>query len=153
MTPRPHGDGVLSAALAWHLASLELVRYPPAGSGVAWPGYVESLPDAPDEAVVILSRAGFPSLDLSGYETPELQVIVRGAAGPVRPARTLAERIRRALHDTDTVTWADGTPDVAPIFTCVANEPSPLSLGFDPNGRPQWSVSFQITHLTEEVAP
>ena len=144
---------MLSKALALHLASLGLVRYDETGPIDAPPCYVENMPDTPDFAVCVYSRAGFPSTDLSGYESPELQVAVRGALGPAGPAHTLAEQIRRANRQTSRVTWAPGTDHAAPLLTCDANEPHPVPLGADVKGRLKWSVSFQLHLLTEEVAP
>ncbi|GAB3472035.1 minor capsid protein [Actinophytocola sediminis] len=143
---------MLSRALALHLVSLALVR-DPLDEGELPPCFVESMPDSPHAAVCVYSRAGFPAVDLSGYESPELQVVTRAALGPSEPAQVLAERIRRALKDTDTVTWAPGTEHAAPILTCDANEPRPVPLGADQKGRLRWSVSFQTELLTEEVAP
>lgn len=151
MTPSDHRAGVLTKALAIHLASLGLVTYDGSGSGA--PCFVESMPDTPDACACVYSRAGFPATDLSGYESPEVQVIVRGALGPAEPAQVLAEQIRRALRDTHTVTWAAGTAHEAPILTVDANEPRPLALRPDARGRLRWSVSFQAHLLTEEVAP
>jgi hypothetical protein len=153
VTPRRDGPGVLSKALALHLASLDLVRYDETGPTGAPACFVENMPDTPDLAACIYSRNGFPGTDLSGYEKPELQAVVRGALGPAEPAQVLAERIRRALRDTARVTWAPGTAHASPIFTCDVNEPRPVPLGADQKGRLRWSVSFQLHLLTEEVAP
>lgn len=153
MTRRQHRHDVLSKALALHLASLGLVRYDGTGPVDAWPCFVENQPDTPDNAVCVYSRTGFPATDLSGYETPELQVVVCGSVGPAEPAQVLAERIRRANRQTSNVTWAAGTQHESPILTCDANEPRPVHLGADQKGRLRWSVSFQLYLLTEEVAP
>lgn len=156
MTRRRDGHVVLSKALALHLASLEFVRYDETGPTGAPPCFVENMPDGqptPDFAVCVYSRTGFPATDLSGYEMPELQVVVRGALGPAEPAQVLAERIRRGLNQTSRVTWAPATQHESPILTCDANEPRPIPLGADQKGRLRWSVSFQLHLLTEEVAP
>lgn len=144
---------MLPKALALHLAGLNLVSYDGSGPTGVPPCFVESMPDDPDFAVCVYSRTGFPSQDLSGYESPELQVIVRGAVGPSEPAQVLAERIRRANRQTSRITWAPGTAHEAPLLTCDANESRPVPLGPDGRGRLRWSVSFQLHLLTEEVAP
>jgi hypothetical protein len=149
---------VLTAALAIHLASLGLVKYPPIGAGSGVPCYIEVQPSTPDTCVTILSRAGFPSPDLSGYETPELQAIVRASAadGP-NIGQRLAERIRRAIaREPGTAlypaAWAYGTAEQASVLRADAITPSPLALGADPTGRLRWSVSWQIEVPTREVA-
>ncbi|WP_240519331.1 minor capsid protein [Amycolatopsis antarctica] len=140
--------------LALHLASLGLVRYPPGAPGDVPPCHVVDMPDKPATAVCVYPRTSFPpDDDLSGYEWPELQVIVRTATDAGHEAGwVLAERIRLALRDTAEVTWAAGTAHVRHVFTCDANESSPLEL--EPQaGRRRWSVSFQIHLLTEVPAP
>lgn len=140
-----------SAALAHHLATLGLVRWPPTAAGTAVPCYVEELPDSPDLAVAVITRPSFPAADLSGYELPELQVVVRHSvdneAGRHRPGWTLAEQIRTALHRNEIhepSTWAAGTEDELHVLTCTASSSAPVSLGPDQAGRPRWSNNFQL---------
>lgn len=158
MTPRRDCDQVITAALAQHLASLGLVVFPPDPAADAPSAYVEDMPDQPDNAVGVFSRAGFPSPDLSGYEFPEVQVIVRIPRDTAaRAGRSLAEQIRRALSRTtgasDNQVWGLSTQDEVEILTCEAGEPSPLPLGPDPSGRPRWSTTYQLETLTTEAAP
>ena len=145
---------MLSKAFALHLASLDLVRYDETGPTGAPPCYVETMPDGastPDYAVCVYSRNGFPSRDLSGYETPELQVVYRTAANAGHQAGyDGAEAIRRVLNRTANVAWAAGTPHEQYVLTCDTNEPEPVYLGPDAAGRPRWSLSVQ-TELTKEV--
>ncbi|HEU5475713.1 MAG TPA: minor capsid protein [Actinophytocola sp.] len=140
-------------AAAHRLADLGLVKYPPNGAGSGVPCFVETLPATPDDAVCIRTRPGFPTQDLSGYETPEFQVERRAAVGTGNTGARHAEEIRRALQHKDTETWAPSTPDELSVLWCEANETSPVPLGADQTGRLSWSVSFQIETLTEEVAP
>lgn len=145
---------MLSKALALHLAGLGLVRYPPTAPGTATPCYIEDAPSTPDTIVVIRSEQGFPATDLSGYELPELRVLIRTATDTgVQSGYDTAETIRRALKDTSQLVWAPGTEHEADILTCDAGEPAPIPEGKDPSGRPVWSVSFQINTLTEVLSP
>lgn len=151
---------MLTAALAVQLASLGLVRYPPTGPGAGLPAYLELMPDAPDDTVVIYPRAGFPSDDLDDYSMPELQVIVRASKATGARGYSTAEQIRRAItrakHMGGTATyptvWAQSTQNAAYVLRAEANEPQPVALGADQNGRLRWSVSWQLETLTSEVA-
>ncbi|PXY20312.1 minor capsid protein [Prauserella endophytica] len=139
---------------ALHLASLGLARYDGQGPADARPAFVVDMPSTPDRCVCVIPRTGFPSTDLSGYERPELQVVLRDAVGtPWQVGHDDAEAIRLALRDTAAITWAAGTEHEQEIFSCDANEPQPFWLGPDANGRPRWSVSFQLYALIMEVTP
>lgn len=156
MTPSVDPQRVLLKALALHLAGLGHGRFDQTGpTGVGVPkGHVVDLPNTPDLAWCVYPRAGFPARDLSGYETPEFQVIYRTAADAGHQAGyDGAEAIRRDLQHKSNVVWAAGTEHEQEVLTCEANEPAPVYLGPDATGRPRWSVSFQTELLTEEVAP
>lgn len=144
---------MLPKALAYHLASLGLARYDTAGPSGAAQAYVIDMPDTPHTALCIAPRPSFPpDNDLSGYDWPELGVVIRTDKTAGHQAGwDLAEAIRRALKDTAHITWAAGSEHEQHVFSCDANESAPLAL--EPsNGRPRWSVSFQI-HALQEVSP
>jgi hypothetical protein len=151
VTPPGHRQGVLSVALAHHLAGLGLVKYPAtSGEGDAVPAYCNSMPDAPSAAVGIFDRPGPGTRDVLDYITPEVQVIVRGeTGGQDRPTRTLCRRIRKALHDTDTVVWGVGTDDEVELLTCDALDSAPAQMRPD-RDRPRWTVGFRIEHQQED---
>lgn len=144
---------MLPKALALHLASLGHGRYDQTGPVGAPTAFVVNLPDKPDLAWCVYPRAGFPAQDLTGYERPELQVIVRTPEGSHQAGYDRAEAIRLALQHTSHVVWAASTEHEQYVLTCEANEPAPIPLGPDAAGRPRWSVSVQTEVLTEEVAP
>lgn len=129
-------------------AELGLVRYPPDGSGVGVPCYVEDMPgDAPDELVLIRTHTGNRALDVSGYENPELEVMRRTAATAGHQAGADgAEALRRGVKDDAEVTWATGSEHEVHIAMCDA-DPSATRKGVDPKGRPVWSFSLQIHAL------
>ncbi|ACU35584.1 minor capsid protein [Actinosynnema mirum] len=150
MTPAADALVVLSKALALHLAEAGLVRFPPASPGAGVPCYVEDFPvrDAPDALVLVRLEQGFPSTDLSGYDTPELRVLVRTAATAGWSAGyELAARIRRAVVGARQQTWAAGTDDEVVVLACDANDAGPVREGTDPAGRPVWAVSITINCL------
>lgn len=145
---------MLVKACALHLATLGLLRYDGTGPTGEVPAHVVHMPSSPDHAIGVLPRAGFPGNDLSGYAWPEIQIVVRtpnGAGWDLGHAKAAA--IQAALNNTAHVVWAAGTPHAQQILSCDTNEPEPFWLGPDENGRPRWSVSFQIHAPILEVTP
>ncbi|WP_285752012.1 minor capsid protein [Lentzea sp. NBRC 105346] len=140
---------MLSKALALHLASLGLVRYPADQPGSAVRCYVEDMPgDAPDNLVLIRSQQGFPATDISGYENPELEIMRRTAADAgVQAGFDGAQVLRRAIKDDGQIVWAPGTEHEVHI-ALVNADATPTRKGVDPKGRPVWSFSVQ-THALE----
>jgi minor capsid protein len=152
---------VLTAALATRLAALGLVKYPPNGGGTGVPCYTDTAPakETGSSFVVIYDRAGFPDLDESWYETPELQVIVRrGADGDSSDCKDLLNRIRRAVVRPYSdyslpVTWAPNTSDAVTVTRAGSNDAGPVPLGPDQIGRLGWSTTIQLLVPTLEAAP
>lgn len=146
---------MLSKALALHLASLGLVRYPASEPGDAVPCYVEDMPSepvaAPDDLVLIRTQQGFRSTDISGYENPELEIMRRtGVAAGVQAGFDGAQVLRRAVKDTGQAVWAPDTEHEVHIALVDADS-TPTRKGVDPKGRPVWSFSVQ-THALEAPA-
>lgn len=145
---------MLLKALALHLAGLGHGRFDQTGPVDAPPAFVVDMPDGPDKDLCwcVYPRAGFRAQDLSGYETPELQVIYRTPAkAGHQTGWDGAERIRRALQHTSNTVWAADTEHEQEVLWCQANEPAPVHLGLDAASRRRWSVSFQLEALTEEI--
>lgn len=141
---------MLCKAFAYHAASLGLASYDGTGPSGATSGYVVEPPPSPDDMICVIPNEGFPVDDLSGYQTPEMQVIVRTASDAGHEQGwQLAEDIRQAFTHMAAVTWAAGTPHEQEILWCEANEPHPVRLDRDENNRPRWSVSFQINAKLE----
>lgn len=91
---------------AQHLRDAGLVEYDPVG--VTGTCFIESMPAAPDTAVV-LSLYGGPQPDSRlGYDTSNLQVRVRGTTDP-RVSRTLATAIYSELQGLGPIVLPDGT--------------------------------------------
>lgn len=142
---------MLSKALATHLASLGLVRYPANAPGTAVRCYVEDMPgDAPDNLVLIRTQAGFPATDDSGYENPELEVMHRTAADAgVQSGFDGAEALRRAIKDDGQTVWAPGTEHEVHV-ALVNADATPAKKGNDPKQRPVWSFTAQV-HAMEAL--
>ena len=148
MTPCRDRLRVLSKALALHLASLGLVRYPADVPGSAVQGDVEDMPgNAPDNLVLIRTQQGFPAADTSGYETPELEVMHRTAADAgVQSGFDGAQALRRAIKDDGQTVWAPGTEHEVHI-ALVNADATPVKKGTDPKQRPVWSFTVQLDAL------
>lgn len=130
-------------------AELGLVRYPPDGSGVGVRCYVEDMPgDAPDELVLIRTLPGSRATDISGYESPEFEVMRRTATtAGIQAGADGAEALRRGVKDDAELTWAAGTEHEVHVAMCDADATATRK-GVDPKGRPVWSFSVQI-HAVE----
>jgi len=148
VTPASDRGRVLSKALALHLASLGLVRYPATSPGTAVRCYVEDMPgDAPDDLVLIRTQQGFRATDISGYENPELEIMRRTAADAgLQAGFDGAQVLRGAVKDTGQTTWAVGTEHEVHIAFVNADATSTRK-GSDPKGRPVWSFSAQTNAL------
>lgn len=148
MTPAADRGRVLSKALALHLASLGLVRYPANEPGTAVQCYVEDMPgEAPDNLVLIRTQQGFTATDLSGYENPELEVMRRTAADAgVQSGFDGAQLLRRAIKDNGQIVWAPGTEHE--VHVAIVNaDATPVKKGADTKQRPVWSFTAQIHAL------
>lgn len=133
---------MLAEEFALYLESLGLVTYDP--TGITGDTFLEVMPPSPDEVVVLTEYAGrVPDVRLP-YDSPGLQVRVRGTRDP-RTGREKISAIYDALHGLSGVTLPNGTKLVA----CLAKA-SPHPMGRDANGRHEYTLSFdlEIRHST-----
>jgi hypothetical protein len=122
--------------LARFLEGLGLLEYDP--DGVAGDTFIDDMPSAPHEAVV-LSCYGGPEADSKlGWDEPSVQVRVRGGPDP-RVSRDRCRDIRSALHGLGPITLPDGTF----LQLCIAVQGAPATLGKDDNGRHEHVVNFR----------
>ncbi|WP_327169566.1 minor capsid protein [Streptomyces subrutilus] len=113
--------------LARHLAARNLVDYDP--TGVSGDCFIESLPSAPDQCVVLaVYDDGAEPDSRIGYDEVPVQVRVRGTTDP-RVSRTRANALRSELHGLGPVTLPDGTGLLLAVARTVAG------LGVDDNRR------------------
>jgi hypothetical protein len=127
--------------LARYLADRGLVDYQPDSGGGDC--YLESMPQTPDE-VVILTLYGGPEPDSRlPYDEPRLQVRARGIADR-RVSYQRAQLIYDELNGLGPVTLPDGTQ----LLLCYGLQ-TPESMGLDDNGRHEHTCNYQL----ETVAP
>jgi hypothetical protein len=141
---------MISRALARHLTARGLVHYSEAAGGDC---FIEHLPDAPDEAVQLLSTGGnpVPASSTSGYDEPTVQLLVRGAPGdPVGP-QLRAVTLYGALQGLRYVTLDPGGPDEAELTLCSSLQTAPAAVGADAKGRYRFSLNLalHVRALTE----
>lgn len=130
--------GILDG-LARHLHDAGLVTY--ADSGVmagTWPVAIETMPSDPSQVVALTGYGGPPADSKLGYDTPRVQLRVRGDRDP-RTSRDQAQAISDALHGLGPTTLPDGTV----VISCVALQSSPQSMGVDKNNRHEHLVNFE----------
>ncbi|WP_432026833.1 minor capsid protein [Streptomyces sp. 1222.5] len=118
------------------LAARGLVTYDP--EGVTGDLFVEAMPPAPDTAVALWLYDGEAPDTRNAYDTPRLQVRVRGGPDP-RVSRRRAWAIYSALHGLAGVTLADGT-----WLVLAAARGTPTPMGPDSNGRHEHVVNFDL---------
>lgn len=137
---------MLAAAIAKHLHSLGLVVYTPDAAGGDC--YLEYTPDTPDEVVVISGTGGLPQQTRLAYDRPTFQIRTRGPIRDPRPSLTRQQAIYAALAALDLVTLDEGGVDEVRVLTCDGMQSGPISIGQDPNQRPEhtWNYQAQI-HL------
>lgn len=122
--------------LARHLAGLGLGTWD--DTGVTGDLFVDTLPQEPDAAVALFGYGGPESHAGHPYDTPSVQVHVRGGADP-RTSRARAQAIYEALHGLHHTTLPDGTY----LVDCIGVQSSPQALGVDGNGRHRHVINFR----------
>lgn len=123
---------------AQHLRDAGLVEYDPAG--ITGDLFIESMPAAPDTAVVLSLYGGLPPGSRRGYDNPNLQVRVRGTTDS-RVSRTLATAIYSELHGLGPITLPDGTR----LISCNANQTVTL-MGQDDQRRYEHVCNYALEY-------
>ncbi|MGW4138866.1 minor capsid protein [Streptomyces mirabilis] len=100
--------------------------------------FVEVMPPAPDAAVALWLYDGEAPDTRNAYDTPRLQVRVRGGPDP-RVSRRRTWAIYSALHGLAGVALADGT-----WLVLAAARGTPAPMGPDSNGRHEHVVNFDL---------
>ena len=126
--------------LARHLHDADLVTYDADGILAGdWPVALETVPQTPDQMVVLTGYGGPGSDSKLGYDTPRVQARSRGGPDP-RLSRGQLQAIYDALHGLGPVTLPDGTL----LLSCVGLQSSPQSLGTDSNNRHEHVINFEV---------
>ncbi|WP_329148814.1 minor capsid protein [Streptomyces sp. NBC_01456] len=113
-----------------------LVTYDP--TGTAGDLFVEIMPPAPDAAVALWLYDGAAPDARNAYDTPRLQVRVRGGPDP-RVSRRRAHAIYSALHGLAGRELLDGT-----WLVLAAARGTPAPMGPDSSGRHEHVVNFDL---------
>lgn len=130
--------GILDG-LARHLDAQGLATWSDTGilSG-DWPVAIDTLPQSPDQ-IIVLSGYGGPDADSKlGYDLPRVQVRVRGGPDP-RTSRDRCLAIYGALQGLGPVTLPDGTL----LLSCIGLQSSPQTMGTDSNNRHEHVINFE----------
>ena len=141
---------MISRALAKWLDAHALASYREGAGGDC---FLEHLPDAPDEAVQILSTGGnpLPAAATWGYDEPTLQLMLRGAPGD--PERPLARAwsTYAALQGLRYVTLDEGGEDEVFLILCSFAQTAPVNIGADQKGRYRYTLNaaLHVRALTE----
>lgn len=120
--------------------------------------FIEKQPPSPDICVTLYTSPGTPGDSKNGYDTPGVQVLVRGTHDP-RIAYDLAYDVYNRLHgftsgvltaqyvtvdifgraEMSQTTDADGTW----VVSCLATQ-TPVHIGRDKKGRHEYSINFML---------
>jgi hypothetical protein len=139
-----------SVALATHLASLGLVKYPPDSDGPLPPAYIESVPDKAGRCLLIVTRPSPPPDKVSAWAYPILGLVGFDEPGPSLPVRDLVRSCVDAVHGTFNTVWAPTSPEHRLHVTeCVATSSEPLPLAADARGRQRWTQNVQLETNTD----
>ena len=125
----------LTEELAALLAELGLGTYTP--TSPAGDIYAPVLPDQPDAAIAVARYGGADSTGRD-YDTPRVQIRVRGAAGDARPVEERAQRVYDALHGLRRRLLPGGSW----LVLCTARQAGPIYIGRDQNGRHEYVINL-----------
>lgn len=124
--------------LGQFLAAADLVTYVPDGTGGDL--FMEAMPATPDECVVLTLYGGPQPDSLLGYDSPNLQVRVRGPkTSDPRVSRHRANALYSVLHGLGPVTLADGTY----LLSCNAIQ-TVTSMGLDDQRRFEHVTNYYL---------
>ncbi|GAA0605632.1 hypothetical protein GCM10010174_22980 [Kutzneria viridogrisea] len=119
------------------LQEFGLGSYQPAGGGTI----VLAVPPAMPDAVLVLTRAaGLDADSTLPYDTPTVQVRVRGAVKDAVGAEGTAQAVYDALHGLGSRALPGGTW----LVLGLATGGGPVYAGRDSADRDQWDVSFRM---------
>ncbi len=142
---------MIARALAKHLDAVGLVRYD--ATGATGDVFLEHLPDAPDEALMVLSTGGNPLGPAAtyGWDEPTVQLMVRGAPDDPETPAAAAQELYDALQGLRYVTLDPGGEDEVRLCSCSSLQTAPFNLGRDEKGRYRFTLNFalHVRALTE----
>lgn len=98
-----------------------------------------TLPPSPDTALAVALYAGGESDSANPWDSPNVQVRVRGPATDARVAEQLAQAVYDHIHGLGDRALAGGTW----LELAVGNQAGPIFAGVDEQGRAEFTVNFR----------
>jgi hypothetical protein len=129
---------MLTEGLARYLDAQGLGVYSPDEAGGSI--FLEKTPQTPDQALGIFVSGGPGASGALGWDTPTVQVIVRGGRHDPRSAINFANAVYGALQGLNTTTLPGGVY----VLNCVGVQSGPVRIGFDDEERLRLSLNFQL---------
>lgn len=131
------GLSTLLEQLAQYLANAGLGAYAP--NDVTGTIFLSALPETPDQAIAV-ARYGGPEADAKlGYDTPSIQVRVRGLLTDAADAERTAQRVYDVLHGLANTALPGGIW----LVSCIGSQSGPTYIGRDMSGRHEFTVNFR----------
>lgn len=109
-------------------------------TGISGDCFISVLPSAPDEVVALYPTGGIEGDAKLGYDSPGVQIIVRGSKNPI-PALSRAQAIYNALHGFGSGMFVPGGTW---IVSCFGTQSGPIYLDRDQNERHEYALNFDI---------
>lgn len=131
---------MIAAAFAHYLDSLADARLVWDVDGATSTIFVDWMPDAPTQAVAIMSQPGGSNLDKLAGRDAAIQCIVRGSTN--RGAYDLAEFISEQLDCLAHYTVGVGTDDELTVIGSTLQQSAPVPMGRDTQGRSEYSLNI-----------
>ena len=135
---------MIARALAKYLDAAGLVTYD--ATGTTGNVLLERLPDAPDEALMVLSTGGNPLGPAAtyGWDEPTVQLMVRGAPDDPETPAAAAQALYDALQGLRYVTLDPGGEDEVRLCVCSSLQTGPFNLGRDERDRYRFTLNFAL---------
>lgn len=132
------GEPTLIEQFAAYLAVAGLGTYAP--NDVTGTIFLAALPEQPVQAIAVAQYGG-PEADAKlGYDTPSIQVRVRGLDTDATDAARTAQRVYDVLHGLANTALPGGIW----VVSCIGAQSGPTYIGRDMSGRHEYTVNFRL---------
>jgi hypothetical protein len=102
--------------------------------------FLAALPEQPVQAIAVAEYGGPEADSKLGYDTPSIQVRVRGLDTDATDAARTARDVYTALHGLHETTLPGGIY----LLLCVGTQSGPTYIGRDLSGRHEYTVNFRM---------